>query len=199
MPISCSEAPIVLHTGSRYAGQSNLTLEALRVAGLGQKGFGFLGIVGQAPIELFRPADALRPDQHAGRHGEAMERLDDAPDVDPLVERLAHAPVGEGIPPLDVRGPELGARLVEAEVERLTALGLLDFQARRGGDPLELVRRRGLEHVDLAREAGAGRPGPDRRLASARSDRCCAGAARDPTSWRCGPAPCARPARTPRA
>jgi len=81
-----------------------------------------------------------------------MERLDDAPDVDPLIERLTHAPVGKGVPPLDVRGPELGARLVEAEVERLIGLGLLDFQARRGGDPLELVRRRRLEHVDLARE-----------------------------------------------
>ena len=81
------------------------------------------------------------------------------PIVDPLVDRLAHAPGGEGVSPLDVRGPELGARLVKAEVERLIALGLQDFEARRGGDPLELVRRRGLEHVDLAREQQLGAPG----------------------------------------
>jgi hypothetical protein len=92
--------------------------------------------VGQAPVKLFRPAVALGPDQHTGRHGKALEHLADALDIDSLVERLAHAPVGERIAPLDLRRLELGSCLIETEIDRLGALDLLDLEARRCGNSL---------------------------------------------------------------
>ena len=131
--------PIAPHSWFLKRQAVELDVEALRIAGLGEERPGLLGIVRQTGVELCRPADAFRPDQHAGGHAEAVGCLEDAPDIHPLVDRLAHAPVSEGIAPLDIRGPQLGARLVEADVKSLIALGLQDFQARRRGDLLELV------------------------------------------------------------
>ena len=130
-------------------------LETVRVAGLGQQGLGRVRVVGQARVELRRVAIDPRLDDHARGYREAAH---DPGRGSPRCRSPGRPPAGPAGPrrvrALDVRRAQLRAALVEAEEDGPELHRLLEPDAGRAREPVELGERWVVQEVDLAREQG---------------------------------------------
>lgn len=94
-----------------------------------------------------------RPDHQPGHLGKAAHHLGgNRLFVDRLVERFAHPLVLERVLALDVGFQQLVAALVHAEEDRPQFRRLPDLHVRRLFDPVDVLRRHRVKHVELARE-----------------------------------------------
>jgi hypothetical protein len=137
---------------SRTFWQSTAVEKPPGVTRLAEKPLRRRGIVGEAPVQLFRRARRLGigQDQRGGHRHAAHHHAVDRVRVDRLVERKAHAPVLEGIAALDVGIEQLVAGLVHAEEED-EVLGLaVDADACIALQLLDVLQRGIEDEVEVA-------------------------------------------------